>query len=70
MGEDMWVDIVYQKYIHPLFLKEWFRVRDKSIINVSIMWKFFIQAFAIIGDFMVWNIGCNTPVSTPRGRGM
>ena len=56
-GTGLWVNIVVQKYIHPLNILEWIRSPVKKKKNISICWKAVLWAFDIVGNFLVWNIG-------------
>ena len=57
-GEGLWVTIVHKKYISPLTIEEWFRIREKSIKNVSIICKLAsILVFEFIGDWLEWRVG-------------
>jgi len=56
-GESLWVKLVSRKYIKPLSIVEWFSSRDKSCGNASIIWKFVIKSFSLIGDWLVWRVG-------------
>ena len=56
IGEGLWVNVIHPKYILPLSMDQWFRCRNKSTRNVSIIWKAMINAYDIIGDWMAWRI--------------
>ena len=61
-GTGLWVNIVVQKYIHPLNILEWIRSPIKKKNNISICWKVVLWVFDIIGNFLVWKIGNGTVV--------
>ena len=43
--------------MHPLTTEEWFRIKEKSLGNVFIMWKTQILAFDVISEWITSNIG-------------
>jgi hypothetical protein len=44
------------KYIPNLFVIEWFKQPIKSSKG-SIVWKDLVEAFPLVGDWVVWKIG-------------
>ena len=43
--------------MHPLTIEEWFKIKEKSLGNVFIMWKTQILAFDVISEWITSNIG-------------
>lgn len=61
-SEDLWTDVVTQKYVHPDNIEDWIRRPVKACLNCSIIWKAILKSFLVIGDEMAWRIGKETKV--------
>ena len=61
-GSGLWVQIVMQKYVHPMSLLDWIRSSVKQKRIMSICWKFVLCSFDIIGNNLVWKIGTGVAV--------
>jgi hypothetical protein len=55
---NLWTQVVTQKYIAPFSILEWVRNPDKSRNGSSRMWKAMVQAYALVGNGIIWRI-CN-----------
>jgi hypothetical protein len=49
-SDNLWTKVVSQKYISPDSIEEWIRRPSKETTNCSIIWKFLIKSFQVIGD--------------------
>ena len=61
-GSGLWVQIVLQKYVHPMSLLDWIRSYGKQKRSMSIYWKAVLWSFDIIGNNLVWKIGIGAAV--------
>jgi hypothetical protein len=56
LGNTLWVRVLNSKYFPNLSISEWFREPMKSSKG-SIVWKALVEAFPLVGKWMVWCIG-------------
>ena len=59
-GPCVWFDVVIQKYIYSLIVLNWIRKPSKNVRNMSNIWKPAINAFHVIGDRLIWQVGRGT----------
>jgi hypothetical protein len=53
----LWTRVVYQKYIAPLTTLDWIQNTNKTSPGISIIWKYMINSFDLIGNSLVWRVG-------------
>lgn len=55
--KNLWTNIIIHKYISPYSIKDWFRMRHKSYRNILTMWRAALNAFDLVADGFIWQIG-------------
>jgi hypothetical protein len=55
--DNLWTQVVTHKYIRPSSLQEWIRSPSKMHHVASIIWKYLVSSFDVIGDGLEWHIG-------------
>jgi hypothetical protein len=60
--ENLWTQVVSQKYIHLDSIEDWIRRLVKDCLNCSIIWKALLKPFLVIGDRLAWRIGKGSKV--------
>eukprot|EP01018_Ginkgo_biloba_P039380 Gb_12932 [translate_table: standard] len=53
-GKNPCCHLAHQKYISPESIEDWIRSPQKSIHNVSAIWKAAVTAFPLLGSGLVW----------------
>ena len=51
--EGIWERLIYQKYIYPPIVDEWFRYIEKYCKNVYASWGTLLNDFDLIGEWMI-----------------
>jgi hypothetical protein len=56
VGNSLWIKVMHSKYFPNLTVIEWLRQLNKSSKG-SIVWKALVEAFPLVGEWVVWKIG-------------
>jgi len=56
IGNTVWTKVMISEYLPNLSVIEWFRQLNKSSKG-SIVWKALVEAFPLVGEWVVWKIG-------------
>jgi hypothetical protein len=54
--DNLWRNILIEKYIAPCSMLDWIHRQQKSIHGVSNQWKELMLAFSFIGKFLAWKV--------------
>jgi hypothetical protein len=60
--ESLWTKVVIQKYISPDSVEEWIRRPTKEAQNYTIIWKYLLKYFSVVGQGLAWRVGRGTKV--------
>ena len=54
---NLWAEVIYQKYIWPLDIIDWIRRPHWNRLGISTIWKATLNAMPLIRDNLLWRIG-------------
>lgn len=55
-SSNLWKEVVYNKYIHPLSIPEWIRSPSHNPMGVSNIWKAITHSIDIIKQGLAWKV--------------
>lgn len=61
-SENLWTNVVVQKYIQPDTIEEWIRREENDTINCSIIWKEVLKSFPVFEEGLAWKVGNGTKI--------
>jgi len=56
-GSRLWVQFTKKKHFCYETIVDWIRNPIKKLQNDSIFWKYILDVFPLIGNWMIWKIG-------------